>query len=93
MQGYNFTERVRQVLALAREEAADLHHAYVGTEHILLGVIREGQGTASDVITNFGVNSSQLRATVLEVARVNSRTNDASTFRTRLARRKSSSTR
>src|SRR5215467_3248399 len=53
MQGYNFTERVRQVLAMAREEAAGLRHEYVGTEHMLLGVIREGQGTASAVITNF----------------------------------------
>ena len=37
MNGYNFTERVRKVLAMAREEAARLHHEYVGTEHILLG--------------------------------------------------------
>jgi ATP-dependent Clp protease ATP-binding subunit ClpC len=40
MNGYNFTERVRKVLAMAREEAARLHHEYVGTEHILLGLIR-----------------------------------------------------
>ena len=38
MNGYNFTERVRKVLAMAREEAARLHHEYVGTEHILLGI-------------------------------------------------------
>src|SRR2546426_867300 len=41
MNGYNFTDRVRKVLQMAREEAARLHHEYVGTEHILLGVIRE----------------------------------------------------
>ena len=39
--GYNFTERVRACLALAREESHALHHEYVGTEHILLGVLRE----------------------------------------------------
>ena len=47
MNGYNFTERVRKVLAMAREEAARLHHEYVGTEHILLGLIREGEGVAA----------------------------------------------
>src|SRR5450759_2054638 len=46
MNGYNFTERVRKVLAMAREEAARLHHEYVGTEHILLGLIREGGDAA-----------------------------------------------
>ena len=49
MNGYNFTERVRKVLAMAREEAARLHHEYVGTEHILLGLIREGEGVAATV--------------------------------------------
>ena len=44
MNGYNFTERVRKVLAMAREEAERLRHEYVGTEHILLGLIREGEG-------------------------------------------------
>ena len=39
MNGYNFTDRVRKVLQMAREEAARLHHEYVGTEHILLGLI------------------------------------------------------
>lgn len=67
MNGYNFTERVRKVLALAREEAADLHIQYVGTEHILLGLIREGNGTAFTVLTNFGVNGQQLRSRLLEV--------------------------
>jgi len=43
MNGYNFTDRVRKVLQMAREEAARLHHEYVGTEHILLGLIREAR--------------------------------------------------
>ncbi|MGH7619440.1 MAG: Clp protease N-terminal domain-containing protein [Gemmatimonadaceae bacterium] len=66
MNGYNFTERVRKVLALAREEAADMHIEYVGTEHILLAMIREGGGTAFSVLTNFGVNGRQLRSRLLE---------------------------
>ena len=54
MNGYNFTERVRKFLAMAREEAARLHHEYVGTEHILLGLIREGEGVAAAVLTAAG---------------------------------------
>lgn len=76
MNGYNFTERVRLVLALAREEASALHHEYVGTEHILLGVIREGKGTAAAVITNFGVSGSELRSRVIELARQGSPSNE-----------------
>src|SRR3569623_1312501 len=56
MNGYNFTERVRKVLAMAREEAARLHHEYVGTEHILLGLIREGEGVAAAVLQNLSVD-------------------------------------
>src|SRR3569833_1155177 len=52
MNGYNFTERVRKVLAMAREEAARLRHEYVGTEHILLCLIREGEGVAATVLQN-----------------------------------------
>ena len=55
MNGYNFTDRVRKVLQMAREEAARLHHEYVGTEHILLGLIREGEGVAEAVLTNLNV--------------------------------------
>jgi ATP-dependent Clp protease ATP-binding subunit ClpC len=50
MNGYNFTERVRKVLTLARAEAMRLRHEYVGTEHILLGLIREGEGVASTAL-------------------------------------------
>ena len=55
MNGYNFTERVRKVLAMAREEAARLRHEYVGTEHILLGLIREGEGVAAAVLRNLHI--------------------------------------
>ncbi|MDP3773105.1 MAG: ATP-dependent Clp protease ATP-binding subunit [Gemmatimonadales bacterium] len=56
MNGYNFTDRVRKVLQMAREEAARLHHEYVGTEHILLGLIREGEGVAAAVLSNLNVD-------------------------------------
>jgi len=54
--GYNFTERVRKVLALAREEAQRLRHEYVGTEHLLLGLMREGEGVAAAVLTNLNID-------------------------------------
>ena len=60
MNGYNFTERVRKVLAMAREEAARLHHEYVGTEHILLGLIREGEGVAAAVLQSLTVDLDAL---------------------------------
>jgi ATP-dependent Clp protease ATP-binding subunit ClpA len=65
MRGYNFTERVRKTLTLARVEAAALHHEYVGTEHILLGVLTEGEGIAATVLENLGIDLDELRATVL----------------------------
>ena len=61
MSGYNFTDRVRKVLQMAREEAARLHHEYVGTEHILLGVIKEGEGVAVAVLTNLNVDLEELQ--------------------------------
>jgi hypothetical protein len=56
MNGFNFTDRVRTVLQMARDEAARLRHEYVGTEHILLGLIREGEGVAAAVLTNLNVD-------------------------------------
>lgn len=64
MSGYNFTERVRRVLAYAREEAAELHHEYVGTEHILLGLVRDGDGVASTTLENLGIDQNALRDTI-----------------------------
>ena len=49
---YNFTDRIKKVLDFAREEAIRLQHEYVGTEHILLGLLREGEGVAAAVLTN-----------------------------------------
>ena len=66
MRGYNFTERVRKALAMAREEAAALRHEYVGTEHILLGIIREGAGVATTVLENLSVDPDDLRERIDE---------------------------
>ena len=63
---YNFTDRVRKVLAMAREEAIRLQHDYVGTEHILLGLIREGEGVAAAVLTNLNVDLDQIHEQVEE---------------------------
>src|SRR2546425_44068 len=67
MNGYNFTDRVRKVLQMAREEAARLHHEYVGTEHILLGLWREEKGIAAQVLTDAGVTLEQARAETLRL--------------------------
>ncbi|WP_405285125.1 ATP-dependent Clp protease ATP-binding subunit [Gaopeijia maritima] len=66
---YNFTDRVRKVLAMAREEAIRLQHDYVGTEHILLGLIREGEGVAAAVLTNLDVDLDQIHERVEESVR------------------------
>ncbi len=69
MNGYNFTERVRKVLAMAREEAARLNHEYVGTEHILLGVLREGEGVASTVLANLSVEANALELRIDQIVK------------------------
>src|SRR6201996_8351200 len=69
MNGYNFTERVRKVLAMAREEAARLHHEYVGTEHILLGLIREGEGVAATVLQNLSVELEDIQQKIEETVK------------------------
>ena len=64
MNGYNFTERVRKVLALASQEASRLNHEYVGTEHLLLGLIREGEGIANAVLDNLKIDSALIRQNI-----------------------------
>ena len=58
----NFTPRAQQVLALARKEADRFHHNYVGTEHILLGLIKLGQGVAVSVLQKMGLDLETVRA-------------------------------
>ncbi|HEX4835034.1 MAG TPA: ATP-dependent Clp protease ATP-binding subunit [bacterium] len=59
-----FTERARRVIILAQEEAKRLNHSAVGTEHILLGIIREGEGVASKVLESLNINPERVRAEI-----------------------------
>ena len=59
-----FTERVRKVIQLAREEAMRFNHDYIGTEHLLLGLVKEGEGIASAALANLGVDLKTLRLEV-----------------------------
>jgi len=61
-----YTPRVKKVLALAQKEAKALNHTYVGTEHILLGLLREGDGVAAKVLKNLDVDIEQTRQEVLK---------------------------
>ena len=63
----NFTPRAQQVLALARKEADRFHHNYVGTEHILLGLIREGEGVAAQVLVKLGADLGRVRQQVIQL--------------------------
>jgi predicted ester cyclase len=67
MQGYSFTERVRKVLAGAREEAARLRHEYVGTEHLLLSLVGDGDGTAVAALEQLGASRDDIRRRVEEL--------------------------
>src|ERR687884_1099383 len=59
-----FTERARKVLSLAQEEAQRFQHNYIGTEHLLLGLVREGDGVAAKVLSNLGVELTKVRSAV-----------------------------
>src|SRR5579871_3428918 len=59
-----FTERARKVLSLAQEEAQRFNHNYIGTEHLLLGLVREGDGVAAKVLSNLGVELQKVRSAV-----------------------------
>ncbi len=61
-----FTPRVKKVLALAQKEAKALNHTYVGTEHLLLGLLREGDGVAAKVLRNLDVDIEQTRQEILK---------------------------
>ncbi|MFQ5681404.1 MAG: ATP-dependent Clp protease ATP-binding subunit, partial [Candidatus Omnitrophota bacterium] len=59
-----FTERARKVIILAKEEARRFNHDYIGTEHILLGLVREGEGVAAAVLDKFGMGLGRVRLEV-----------------------------
>jgi ATP-dependent Clp protease ATP-binding subunit ClpC len=62
-----FTDRARRVMLLAEEEARRLNHDYIGTEHILLGLIREGEGVAAKTLGSLGISLQAVRGQVEEI--------------------------
>jgi ATP-dependent Clp protease ATP-binding subunit ClpC len=62
-----FTDRARRVVVLAQEEARLLNHNYIGTEHILLGLIHEGEGVAAQVLVKLGADLSRVRQQVIQL--------------------------
>ena len=69
MSGYIFTERLRKVLAMSRRAAHRLGHEYVGTEHILLGLIREGEGVAAAVLQSLTVDLEEIQQKIEETVK------------------------
>ena len=63
-----FTDRARKLLKLANEEAMRFGHEYIGTEHILLGLVKEGSGVAIRVLTNLTLDPQRI---VMEIERLN----------------------
>ena len=62
-----FTDRARRVIVLAQQEARDLNHNYIGTEHILLGLIQEGEGVAAKALESMGINLEDVRREVIDI--------------------------
>jgi ATP-dependent Clp protease ATP-binding subunit ClpC len=62
-----FTPRAKKVLELALREAIQLRHDYVGTEHLLLGLVRESQGVAARILLDLGADAQKIRATLFEM--------------------------
>jgi ATP-dependent Clp protease ATP-binding subunit ClpC len=63
----SFTPRAKKVLELSFREALQLHHNYIGTEHLLLGLIGEGEGVAAQVLMQLGADLSRVRQRVIEL--------------------------
>jgi len=64
-----FSNRVKEVISLSREEALRLGHDYIGTEHLILGMIREGEGVAVGVLKKLGVPLDQLRGEIEKISK------------------------
>ena len=65
-----FTERARKVILLAKQEAKRFNHDYIGTEHILLGLLREGEGVAAAVLQSLGMNLNNIRLEVEKLVQI-----------------------
>ena len=64
---YKFTTRAKKAIEIANEIAVELKHNYVGTEHILYGLIKEGSGVASRVLQNQGINPKKVKNEIIEL--------------------------
>ncbi len=73
----NFSSRVQDVIRLSREEAIRLGHDYIGTEHLLLGIIREGEGIAIKIFKNLGAEAFKIKKTVEDTVRQSGGTLDS----------------
>jgi ATP-dependent Clp protease ATP-binding subunit ClpC len=62
-----YTSRSKKAIELAMSEARDLQHSYVGTEHLLLGILREGKGIGVDILISFGITLEKARAETLRI--------------------------
>ncbi len=69
-----FTDRARRVVVLAQEEARELNHNYIGTEHLLLGIVRDGEGVGAMALQALGVSLGDVRRQVIEIVGVGSQT-------------------
>jgi ATP-dependent Clp protease ATP-binding subunit ClpA len=63
----DLTPRSKKVIELAKDEARRLNHHYIGTEHLLLGLVREGEGIAIGILKSLGVNSEKVRTQTIQV--------------------------
>ena len=63
----NFSKRVQNIMKFSREEAIRLGHSYVGSEHLLLGILREGTGNSIKILESFGCNSNEINAKIVEM--------------------------
>src|SRR4051795_7425201 len=60
-----FTMRAKRVMQLAQEEARGFNHTYIGTEHILLGLVAEGEGVGARILVNLGVQPAEVREAIV----------------------------
>ena len=75
-----FTDRARKVMNLAKSEAQRLNHEYIGTEHILLGLVQEGSGVAANVLRSMGIELKRIRAENAQVASARANTKRVDNF-------------
>jgi ATP-dependent Clp protease ATP-binding subunit ClpC len=64
-----FTDRAKKVMSLARQEAQKFNHEYIGTEHVLLGLVQEGNGVAANVLEKMGVDLDNIRQEVEKIVK------------------------